>query len=491
MRTVTSLAVASALSLVGCSGPDYNVVDLYPVFTFAPDRVDVGPVGPPLTGRGVLTISNAGKKTLEVSGDLLESTEFVLVDGAVDLSLAPDETAEVLVDFTPPTFRKYQTRLELETNDEERPRVSIPVLGEGVDLPFPDISIAPAQTVELDEIAPGEKGLFLFEMVNDGDADLIVDRIEIDGPAEFDGSWGLLGGTAAPGERLAGVVEYDPGGAEGDTALVTIHSNDPDEPETTVLLIGNGGGDLEFPVAVIDCPSDVLLTGPELLRLSGTGSYDPMGFEPLAYQWYVTQRPAASDGAQPIDPDDAAVADIRVDVAGHWQVMLLVTNSIGTASVPALCDFEAVPEDDLHVELSWDTPTSDVDLHLNLAGNAMFELPGVCNWCNKNENWGVSGADDDPRLDIDDLGGFGPENINVLHPADGGYDVAVHYFDAKSDGPTTATVKVWLDGALVADESQVLTNNQLWSVGQVTWGASPSFSLVDTVGGVGPRTDCF
>jgi hypothetical protein len=483
-------AVLGALFLVGCGGPDQQFSDLYPVFSSAPDVVDFGDVGPPLSGTATFTISNAGLKTMDVTGVVDDEAGIFALVEPLDLSVAPDESVEVTLRFTPPTFRTYKANLLLETTDEEHATVRVPLVGRGVDLPFPDVAIAPAQTIELPEVAPSDTDYFVFEVVNEGDADLEITEMVLDGPAEFVITR-LEPATVVPGDRTTGIVEYAPNGAEGATATVTVRTNDPDEPETTVLLIGNGGGDFEYPVAVIDCPTDVQLTGPENIRFSAAGSYDPAGFEPLTYQWFVTQRPAASDGSIPLDPDDTRDVDLRVDVAGTWQIMVLVTNTVGTASIPAVCTFEAIPEDDLHVELSWDGPAADIDLHLNLAGAAMFDVPSVCNWCNKNEDWGVSGTDDDPRLDIDDQGGFGPENINVLHPADGAYDIVVHDFLGNGDGITTATVKVWLEGSLVFDDSAAIEQGQIWRVGQVSWSATPTFAADGQVTGVGPRQICF
>ena len=41
----------------------------------------------------------------------------------------------------------------------------------------------------------------------------------------------------------------------GDNAIITIVSNDPDEGEQTIALLGNGGGDFEYPEARFPCPS--------------------------------------------------------------------------------------------------------------------------------------------------------------------------------------------------------------------------------------------
>ena len=49
---------------------------------------------------------------------------------------------------------------------------------------------------------------------------------------------------------------------------------------------------------------------------------------------------------------------------------------------------------------------------------------------------------------LDDRSGWGPENINIEDPADGDYEIRVHYFEDYGSDATTATVKVWLDGAL-------------------------------------------
>jgi hypothetical protein len=485
------IGLAAAL-LVACNGnSEGSFSDLYPVFASAPDRVDFGEVGPPASGTAVLTLTNEGAKRMNVTGAITEGTEFFTLDEPLDVEIAPDELVTVTLGFTPETFRKYEGVLTLETTDEERATVRVPLVGLGVDLPLPDIAIAPGQTIELPEVPPSSVDYFTFNVVNEGDAPLVITEYVLEGGPEFRAASLFTPSVVAPGDFATAIVEYAPNGAVGSTATVTVKSDDPDEPEVPVLLVGNGGGDFQFPEAIIDCPANVLLAGPETVRLSALGSSDPAGFEPLSYQWTVTQRPAASDADIPLDPDDQREADLRVDVAGTWSVTLIVKNSIGTASAPAVCTFEALPEDNLHIELSWDTTAADLDLHLNLAGAAIFDVPSVCNWCNKNEDWGVSGNDDDPRLDIDDRGGLGPENVNILEPADGGYDVLVHDFAANGDGISTATVKIWLAGVVVFEDSQALEQGDLWRVGQVSWSTSPTFLVDDTVGPVGVRTECF
>ncbi|MEQ1506598.1 MAG: hypothetical protein ABMB14_30500, partial [Myxococcota bacterium] len=362
-------------------------------------------------------------------------------------------------------------------NDADHPTVYVPVTGKGADLPYPQIAIRDAderltKTVELEFVTIGSSDALYFEIGNTGEGPLALGDITLDGPAEF----AILGftpsnTTLAPGDWSPMIVTYTPTDEVGDAATVHVPSDDPDEPDTTVTLLGNGGGAFEFPVAVFDCPPEVPLTGPEWVHFDGSASYDPQGLGPLFYQWTVTGRPEASDQGVPFDPDFLAESDLYVDVAGPWEVQLVVTSVLGAESEPAVCQFVARPEDDIHVELSWDTSSADLDLHLVEGGSALFDVPGDANYCNKAPDWGESGTDDDPRLDIDDRGGFGPENINVLTPAatDETYEVKVHYWQRNGDGPVQATVRVWLEGNEVYTGSKVLDYDQVWDVGTIEW----------------------
>jgi hypothetical protein len=234
-----------------------------------------------------------------------------------------------------------------------------------------------------------------------------------------------------------------------------------------VPLLGNGGGDFPWPVASIDCPG--VAEPPEVVDLSGEASTDPEGHEPLTYAWELTRRPPGSRA----ELSNLASPRTRffADVAGEYEVQLAVTNTLGVRSAPDRCAIEAIPADALHVELTWDTPGADLDLHVMDGDAALFSIPGDCTWCNPRPAWGATGSADDPRLDLDDRGGFGPENINVEAPADGTYDVSVHYFAEHGDDAVTATVRVYTYGALAAERSRILYRNEVWDVARVNWPA--------------------
>ena len=288
------------------------------------------------------------------------------------------------------------------------------------------------------------------------------------------------------GGDLQVIVLYNPSHIDGDNGKFTIESNDPDEPVVEVTLLGNGGGDFEYPVAVIGGPAAP--APPVTVALDGSDSYDPNGWEIVDYEWTLTDWPDGSGTSMTDTVGDNV--EVFFDIAGEYEVQLKVTNEYGITSAPAKYRVDAIPVDDIHVELLWDTANADLDLHM-LNGNAaelFIEPDDVC-YCNPSPNWGESGIEDDPRLDLDDLGGHGPENINILSPQTGEYPVRVHYFDDNGDGFVTATVRFYLNGVLEDEVSRVLARDEVWNAGIVRW---PDAVIVEEEGdpAPAPRRSC-
>ena len=68
---------------------------------------------------------------------------------------------------------------------------------------------------------------------------------------------------------------------------------------------------------------------------------------------------------------------------------------------------------------------TDIDLHLVRPGGTPFDVSGDdCYYANKNPDWNILNDNtDDPFLDVDDIDGNGPEEINLQStaPADTKY----------------------------------------------------------------------
>jgi len=179
-----------------------------------------------------------------------------------------------------------------------------------------------------------------------------------------------------------------------------------------------------------------------------------------------------------------------VPLAGHYVVRLTVTN---TNTIPSLdtvqsrVEFNAIPQEGIHIQLVWDDPVNDQDMHLTnvVSDDRVCNEPNDCYFSNCTPSatpdpgaphWFASdpvfeGAN--PRLDRDDTNGLGPENINIKVPKAGVYRIYVHYYDSRNafgQAPTLNTIRIWINGVQQAEYSRMLqAQDWVWAVADITW----------------------
>jgi PKD repeat protein len=214
----------------------------------------------------------------------------------------------------------------------------------------------------------------------------------------------------------------------------------------------------DAPVAVCSASPPVVAAIHETFRLLGSSSYDPSGRPITGATWTLTGRPPGSALVLPAGsgPD---TAPLSADVVGTYTAELVVTNDLGVASAPCEATVTAEADSALWVELSWQH-AEDIDLHLVRGTGDTFSSDD-CYFanCRSGLAWGGPRVLDDPILDLDDISGTGPENINIPEPVADTYTVVVHDYDwgsANFGGANTATIKVYVDGILYLLDSRVL-----------------------------------
>lgn len=459
--------VSLALMLSACgSGPEVSFSEINPEIAVAPpDLLTFLPVVVAETGFADLYVTNAGDAPLDLEWTLDDPDGVFGFEADPPTEILKEESALIRVTFTPPNFLDYTGEITIVHNDPDTDPLSVAIIGTGVDAPKPDICIEET-VIDFGEVAQDDTEIRFFEIGNCGSAPLELGTLDLNGSGAFGVESNPTFTTIAANNELPVILTYEPYADQGDNGTLVIPSNDPDEPEVIVTLLGNGGGDLEYPEAVVDCPG--IGNPPGYVTLDGSESFDPSELYPLEFEWSLIAVPFFSNEAQFTNPG-AEITDLYMDAAGDYAAQLIVYNSAGIPSAPALCPIFGQPADAIHVELTWDTPSADLDLHLIENDGALFELPTDCTWCNRTPDWAGPTGSDDPRLDLDDLGGYGPENINVFEPAEGRYHVKVHYYDDNGDFAVQASVKVWLNGAVEWEGSKVLTRNQAWDTGQINW----------------------
>jgi hypothetical protein len=243
---------------------------------------------------------------------------------------------------------------------------------------------------------------------------------------------------------------------------------------TDPLVVATTPGALRCPA-----PARALAGTPVTLRVAS-----PAG---ARVRWSVTAAPgdtrAYRFAAQYDDHDtDSVVASgpevpFTSVIVGDFTVHAEARNPDGTT---AQCDTAvSMLGHGLRVELSWNTQSTDVDLHALGDPEAHWFTPQDCYYANRTPDTAVAEEGRRRWLDTDDVDGEGPENIRVDTPnVDRDYQIGVHFYSSHQSHATThATVVIYCGEQRVARFERDLVGdrggsdaNDFWHVAAVRFG---------------------
>jgi hypothetical protein len=460
---------ALGLLLLGPVGCDDDLRIALPAMSLDADSLDFGlvAVGDSLALR--VAVDNQGFGPLFLSAELEQ--ELPVVFG---LTLAPSRVeararVELEVTFIPLQARAYAGRLVVRGNDPARPEASVALRGQGYRRGqlevFPDV-------LDFGLVNAGQAGLGQVSVRNAGNGDLTVTLIAL--TADTQAEFSILSSTRTPAVLQAGAevtlnLAYRPGAESPPPGpgRLRVRATDPERPEASVTLLARLN---RAPVA--DAGPDRQTDPFVEVVLDGSASYDPDGDEPLTYAWRLMRAPEGSTAG--LLSADGPQARLTPDLVGVYEAELRVRDATGLESLlPDRAAVTALPKERLLVELVWDSPIGDLDLHV-LAPGGIYGGLLDCHWANPNPDWGVPGdPTDDPSLLRDDLAGFGPETFGYGAPLPGDYRVVVDYFSSHTPSgqePTTATLRVYLDGLLAAEFARRLgQQGERWEALSIRW----------------------
>ena len=467
-----------AACLIHCGPPDINITKLTPDVTVAPGEFDFGEVIPSFSSDKTVQLVNSGRTTLSVSAIALseESDVFRLTveppqDGS-EWTLEPGASLPISLAFAPADLVSYEASVVISSNDDDDPEFSIPVSGIGVIGPQPDIHIE-VEAIDFGTIPSGDTATEYILVENKGDGPLSMLQTRQDGSGAFEVATNPVGSTIPAMSSATVLLVYTPDGVlSGHSGSVTFVSDDPDEPEVSIVLTGgDGGADTDYPVAEITAPSE--LNPPGTITLDGSASTAPDDGA-LTYAWSIIDAPSQSN-AEIVEPT-SATTPFDVDVAGLYTVQLTVTDELGITSAPAQHTVTARPVEELYIALTWDKGNSDLDLHVVPTGGVFWGDEDL-SFCNTEVDWESRGTGTHSGDDDD---GFGPETINIS-VADTAYHIGVHYFEDDGGADVEATVTVYLNGEPHETLTATLIHNYFWRVGYT--------AIEDGMGGFVPSDD--
>lgn len=474
--------------------------------------------------------------------DLLFEKIEIVGDPSFKVEVAPDRIAsgfqgEIVVSVRPRTETTIESKLRILSNanntqqtEDNKSLIEIPLTATGVDNGVPDILVSPPRC-DYGRVAHGGVLTCNVEVTNEGNRALVLDEVAFvpvgDDPAVLfvvpEGStaepFAFTGRPPGPDEEIGAhdtvplQVRFTPDVDGNYQGLFHILSNDPD-PDEELIEVPLSGVAVPPPVCAIKVKSvnGVEATGagiPDIepldnvvLSLEDSEPSTPNG-SIVRYQWSIGRRPAGSGVVLTTELEETTGFsfdngdNLGVDVAGEYTIRAVVFDDLDVGSVNE-CEltFEAIPKDNFLVQLTWDTDTNDMDLHVtkqddagqycidsisgSIGNDAFFseacqnELD--CNWTRRTAEWdGVAGTTSgDPSLDVDDITGFGPENINIDVMEPGLYLVGVAGYstDAFENPVSGNTVRLFVFGRL-AGEFFVELEEFTWAeIALVEWPAN-------------------
>jgi hypothetical protein len=463
-----SLLLVSIFS-AGCA-PDYDLEkrepaeDGGPEIEVTPSSLTYGAASIGTETAKTFTINSVGATALSVTEVRIDGPEAFAVTSFAPGRLAPDESTDVVVTYTS-TGGEDSAEAEVFSDDPDSPTI-VTLNGGGL---VPELTIDPDE-VDFNYVGVGSSDDADIVLRNTGGATLTIDSIAETESVFTDAYAEALPATLEPGEEMNVTVTFTPDAGDAYTGHMEVVSDDPDGMKFATL---NGSGAVDQPIAVCEANPDTVDALHEDTTWVGSGSYDPSGLAITNYRWTLVTQPGGSTATMP-SGSGANRSGFTPDLAGTYEATLVVTNSAGEVSEPCTATLEAVPAEDLWIEIYWTHSGDDMDLHLLRPGGSRT-TNGDCYYANctySGLDWGTAGdPSDDPALDIDDIPGTGPENINIGEPENGTFTVIVHdYPGSVYNGRNDVTMNIYIGGALAwSDTRDVDSEGTYYPFAEIDW----------------------
>jgi hypothetical protein len=445
-----------ALAAVGCRCDKVQAIK--PSIAVMPPALDFGPVKNGDTQS--LSLKLSAQTATDVSISKLELASGTDPGGAEGFTLkldpidiGPLDSTTLPVAFHPTALQEYSATLTLTTNDEEKPTIHVPLLGQGskpilkvlpdcaasrmcqgtvvVDPPSIDFGAQPYNSMTMIDASK----LPAVDITNEGDVSLTITKLEVQGT---DAAAFVIQGTVNTPlmyDPMAGVnvpIRFVPKSDSQMTydADLDVESDDPDHAQVKVHLHGtllpnqapivcanlikivpSDDPEMDF-----NAPADwaPLLTPPAMgydfsstrdvppgamIEFSGLSSsspttctYDPEdGRTGLVWSWTVVSTPP---GAPMLGGGAMPQFTLTPRVPGQYQLLLTVADKLGRGTMVPIT-FAVGARQDLVAQLSW-AGSSGVDLDVHLVRPSSVVMPadpysGVFSFFNEGANHVTSG----------------------------------------------------------------------------------------------------
>lgn len=306
------------LALLACS--ESSIRRLEPDLRVTVDALDFEEVVVGAWRTGTLTLANEGGGVLHVERVELEGAADFSLEGEAPTEIGPHEEASLPVRYAPDAIGPDLGELRVVSDDADTPTLTLALLGEGV---LPEIDVDP-ETLWFGELAPGESKTLVVDVNARGQGRLLIDEIGLVDDAAEVFSIALPDGVAPPlalepGTGFSFEVSFAPTDERAWDAELYILSNDPEQEDARVRLLGNSeeAGE-EAPQVEITRPDwgNQIALGSEVV-LAGVAVDDATAPENLVTLWYADETLLGSS-----TPDESGAVTLETSALPEGEITI-------------------------------------------------------------------------------------------------------------------------------------------------------------------------
>jgi len=201
-----------------------------------PDSIEFGEVTIGQVATRVLTISNIGDADLVV-GATINGLNYSIDCPGDPMTIIPGGAVICTVNFYPDQEAYFTNQVTITSNDPDSPTIIISLGGIGIPESVADINVFPS-SIDFGSVTIGQIVSRSLTISNIGDANLTASA-SITG-TDFQLTCPVNPMTILPYGSIQCTVKFAPSSETFRSGVITIDSNDPDEPTVTVSLTGTG-----------------------------------------------------------------------------------------------------------------------------------------------------------------------------------------------------------------------------------------------------------
>ena len=215
-----------------------------------PDMVDFGSFQREQTDSDVLIITNDGLEDLIVT-DIIVPEPFSIIGGfdGSPITITPGQNAAITLEVTADQRGALNGLATIVSNDPNDPSLNINLTAQvvgGVLNVHESAQVVDDNQIDFGNVVVGDSGQYVITLENTGDAELIITGLTADAPFILDTILDVNQGgddiTLAVGQSLTVAVTYIPSQMGADTGIITINTDDIENPVAEVQLDANAIG---------------------------------------------------------------------------------------------------------------------------------------------------------------------------------------------------------------------------------------------------------